>query len=305
MASIYLLNGKNLSTYGIIPGQAPSSNIAFSGAWDMPSRTGKTHHVWSENEGIEPYVLPDEIFFGGRDLSFHFHLKAIDRQNAISRLYDLYADINSFTGLVPFASDLYGTYMIAIKDEIKVNYVGSGICSGVITMREPAVNLTGTIPLADNISPGIDGRSFKSLGWEVATSDGQFNRASEKGYNLTSYQTERYKKRLPSARTLSVELVGAFGSYPSFINAIRTLYAMLAAPYARTIVRNGISREVFAKDGFKVNLLYKNGNTYTCRLKIDFTEIRLSSNYDLFVDEAGSILTDNENTPITLILNSN
>src|SRR5690606_21820328 len=34
----YILNGKHLSEYGIIPAQAPDSNIALSGAWDMPVR---------------------------------------------------------------------------------------------------------------------------------------------------------------------------------------------------------------------------------------------------------------------------
>src|SRR5690606_31843248 len=40
----YMLNGKQLNEYGIVPGQAPGSNLALSGAWDMPSRIGKIYH---------------------------------------------------------------------------------------------------------------------------------------------------------------------------------------------------------------------------------------------------------------------
>src|SRR5690606_5647566 len=67
----YILNGKHLSEYGIIPAQAPDSNIALTGAWDMPARIGKTYHEWPDEHNIEPYLLPEEIFFGGRDLKFY------------------------------------------------------------------------------------------------------------------------------------------------------------------------------------------------------------------------------------------
>src|SRR5690606_33211005 len=74
----YVLNGKHLSEYRIIPAQAPDSNIALSGAWDMPARIGKTYHEWPDEHNIEPYLLPEEIHFGGRDMKFYGLLQAAD-----------------------------------------------------------------------------------------------------------------------------------------------------------------------------------------------------------------------------------
>jgi hypothetical protein len=67
----YLLDTVDLSTYGIIAGHVPSSNIALKGCFDLPSRTGKCYHEWGDENGLEPYVASGEMFFAGRDITLH------------------------------------------------------------------------------------------------------------------------------------------------------------------------------------------------------------------------------------------
>src|SRR5690606_23377676 len=87
-----------------------------------------------------------------------------------------------------------------------------------------------------------------------------------------------------------------------FLPTIKTLMALLAAPNARTLIHNGITREVFAKDGFKVTMLYKNVEQYTAKVVIPLTEIRVLETWNLLTDASGLILTDASGVPFTEIL---
>jgi hypothetical protein len=304
MTNAYFLNGQNLEQYGLIPGKAPDSNIALSGAWDMPSRIGKTHHIWADDNSLEPYLRADEIFFGGRDLSFHFYVKASNRRTAVLKCYGLFDLINSFTDLVPFESVNFGYYMVLLKDEVKIDYIGSGMCKGVLTMRQPVVNMTGYIPPSDtNTQSSIDKISLASLGFEVVSMTDQYDRPAAKSTDVTSYGYEGAKVARVGFRTINLELVTKKNGYQyGFLSTIKTLMALLAAPNARTLIHNGITREVFAKDGFKVTMLYKNGEQYTAKVVIPLTEIRVLESWNLLTDRSGLVLTDASGIPITEIL---
>jgi hypothetical protein len=305
MDNNYYLNGKNMTTYGIIPGQSSNSNLALSGAWDMPSRIGKTFHEWPDENGIEPYLRSDEIFFAGRDLTFTFHIAATDRNSAITKCYALYDDINAFTGLVPFSSDLYGSYQVLVNSEIKIEYMGGGYCKGTLIMREPVVNLTGATITADNIAPSIDNISLAKLGFVITSMTDQFNRPAAKSATVTAYGAEGYKINKTGARTFNLQLAGSFATYSDFSSAIQSLTALLASPNARTLIHNGITREFFAPNGFAINQMQKQGSAYVCTLTIKATEIRVLSTYNLFTDNQGNILTDGNGVPLASILKMN
>ena len=55
----YRLNDIELSSYGILPGQAPGSNVALSGFLDLPKRAGKAYHSWPDEEGAAHITEPD------------------------------------------------------------------------------------------------------------------------------------------------------------------------------------------------------------------------------------------------------
>jgi len=307
MENVYFLNGQNMQDqFGIIPAKAPSSNIALEGAWDMPARIGKTHHIWHDDNSLEPYLRADEIFFGGRDLSFHFFVKAADRRTAVLKLYKMYDFINSFTGPAPFSSINFGSYDVVVNNEIKIDYIGSGMCKGVLTMREPVVNMNGGIPPADGDgASSIDKISLSTLGWEVVSMTDQYGRPAAKSTEVTAYGYEGAKVAKVGHRTINLELVTQKNGYTfDFLPTIKTLMALLAAPYARTLAHNGITREVFAKDGFKVTMLYKNGEQYTAKVMIPLTEIRVLETWNLLTDNQGNTLTVGV-IPLTEILKMN
>ena len=143
------------------------------------------------------------------------------------------------------------------------------------------------------------------MGFAIVSMIDQFNRPSAKSANVTAYGYEGYKVAKTKARTLNLELVGSFATYNAYNSAMQSLKALLASPNARTLIHNGITREFFAKDGFKVDKLYKQGERYVCTLKMALTEIRVLDSYNLFTDSSGSIFVDGNGVPIAEILKIN
>lgn len=134
----YSFNNIPLSQYGIIPAQVPGSNIAIAGQLDMPARIGKTHEVWDDVEGVEPYVAEGEIFLGGRDIIFHGLVQGESREDCLNQLHEFYGDLADITDLVPFSSD-FGSWMVYVKEAIVGEYVGNGWATIKITFRQPEV----------------------------------------------------------------------------------------------------------------------------------------------------------------------
>jgi hypothetical protein len=271
----------------------------------MPSRIGDTHYEWPDEKGIEPYLRADEIFFGGRDLTFMFLVKATNRETAQSKCFALYDDIDAFTGPVPFSSDLYGTYQVLVNNEIQIKYLGSGYCKGTLVMREPVVNLTGAAFTTDTVTPSIDGISLKKMGFVIRSTEGQYNRPAAKKANVTAYGFEGSKVTKSGMRTFNLNLAGSFTTYAAFNSSVRSLAALLALPNSRTLIYNGVEREFFAKDGFKVSKLYKQGTRYVCAIDLKLTEIRTLNTWNVLTDNSGNTLIDGNGVPIAELLKFN
>lgn len=255
--NIYKLNGIDLSEFGIIPSKSENSNIAISGAWDMPSRLGKCFHDWGNDEnGMEPYVSADEIRFGGVDIFFTGKIKAVNKLEALNKCFALFTAINAFTGLVPFET-VFGTYSVFINGEIQIKYIGQGYCSIDIPMRMPTVLMSNVIPtngidVFDGF--GIDGVMFKNLGLLIGSVDGQFDRAKPKSGEFTRYEHEGFKITKTEANELIIKAKILQNSYASFLAVIEGLKALFSAADLRTLTRkNDFERSVFAKDGFQIS----------------------------------------------------
>ncbi len=293
------LGGHNLLELGMIDGQADGSNICLTGAWDMPVRTGKTHHEWAE--GFEPYLRADEIFFGGTDLDYTFYIDAARKQDAIAAIYAIYDTINDFTELKTFESAEFGSYEVYIRDEIRIENILDGFCRGVLRMRQPVADLTGTIPPPDNVAPSIDGISFAGLGMTLLDITDDMNRPQAKQGKYTVYGREGCRIGKPSFRTLVLRLLVDRPSYSLFNASISSLRALLSAPNARVLNIDGYTREVFAKDGFKVSSVYSQGTAYSGIIDLKLTEIRVLTDYTILADGGGNILTDGHGVPLSKI----
>lgn len=140
---MYTLNGIDIkTTYGIRAGQRDNSNIALSGCFSMPARTGKCFHDWGDSDSVEPYVEINEMFFAGRDLKFSGFILGTNLviNDYLKSLYDA---IKAFSGLIAFATP-YGSFLVYVKSVTPEMF--NGVTKIVIVFREPVVDLTEWIP---------------------------------------------------------------------------------------------------------------------------------------------------------------
>lgn len=135
---VYKINDIDMGTYGIIPGQAPGSNIAISGQLDMPARIGKTHESWDDHDGSEPYVREGDINLGGRDIVFYGLVSAASKLAALAALKSFFDLISAADGLLELECG-FGSWQVYVKDEIEVEYIGNGWCTIVMPFRQPVI----------------------------------------------------------------------------------------------------------------------------------------------------------------------
>ena len=247
----YLLNSVDLfTTYGIYPGQAPGSNIAMSGIFDLPSRNGKTHHSWGDDHGIEPYVDSGDIQFAGRDIVFHGFLTG-ESSNINARIRALKDAIKAFSTLVVLSTP-YGDFTVSVKEIQTKMYHGAS--SVIITFREPVVTLTGgTLPAEGASSNTIDGRTMLSFGLYLSGSKELHNLPEMKEQYFTKYGSEGYQISKRKNETLSFDGFIIGSSLADFKSKISALYLLFSSAGLRSIVLNNeISVACFATEGFKI-----------------------------------------------------
>ncbi|GGH02730.1 hypothetical protein [Pedobacter zeae] len=317
------------SVFKFIPAQADGSNIAITGAWDMPARIGKTYHDWGNvANNIEPYVSPDELFYGGRDIDYLVMLQVADELAALSVCNDFYQLVNGFTALVPFETDL-GTWNVFVRSEIAVEYFNDGFCKLRIPFREPIVDLTGTLPKPNPVfqqllnadgapihtgafAPieigvinydgfGIDGVMFRDMNCFVMELAGNFNRPAPMSGEATSYRFEKYRVTRSGLKQMNLKLFIEAPDYAAFNQTIRSFNALFSKPGLRYITKeNDFLRDFFVKDGFTVNNIRLHNGEVTGILTVQLTEVNAYTNWSILTDANNNeIVTELGNIIIT------
>ncbi|MEQ8547638.1 MAG: hypothetical protein RIC03_06995 [Cyclobacteriaceae bacterium] len=148
----YMINGNDLYDFGFTPGQAPESNCALAGAWDLPARMGKLYHDWGDSQGIEPYVDKEDIRFGGRDLKLY---GSIFGENEIATyqkltILEAFLKVPNEVGFKSLTCD-FGEFYINV---ISVSVIRTSVktLEMVINFREPVVSFIPP-PTDLNVSP--------------------------------------------------------------------------------------------------------------------------------------------------------
>lgn len=299
----YAVNDIDFESFGIIAGRAPSSNLAISGAWDMPARIGKTHHEWGDENGIEPYLRADEIFFGGRDIVFHGFVKGADRPDCVSKVQSFYDALDGLEDNLFTLSCNWGSWQVQVVDAAVVTYMNQGWCNVQIKFRQPVVNINGELPTSRANVVGIDGYSFEQLGIVKTKTRNQIDRPSLRQTETTAYGLERIGMVRRDARVLNLDFFIDTEGYGEFVQVINNLMYLLSLPNARTLaLDDGTAREVFAKDGFTVTGVRKWENRCVGFITIPLTEIRLLEQWNLLTDSTGLLLTDKDGRLLTELL---
>lgn len=247
----YTLNSVDLTTYGVTPGHAPGSNIAMSGIFDMPARIGQSYYEWAETDTVEPYVLSDEMFFGGRDIMFYGSILGTNKQvnDYLEALYDA---VEAFTTLVTLATP-YGSFSVQVKTIVPEFYVGG--CKIAITFREPVVALDeATLPSTSSSAYSIDGIPMTTLGLYYSRGSGLRNLSEMKEQLYTIYGAEGYQMARRKSRNFNMKAAVLGAGISGFQDKIKYLYKLFSSAALRSIIiNNEILVRCFAVEGFKVS----------------------------------------------------
>lgn len=272
---MYSLGGADLAIFDFTAIRQDDSDIALSGFMDDPVRTGKTFHDWANEDGIEPYVSLEEIAsggFGGRDMSLKGVIQGVNLQDCNSKLASLYTHIDTFTGLATLVTD-YSTHYVSIG-AITGTYLADTGLAVTISMHEPFVPNTGTVPVGNSSEFGIDGISFASLGGAMLELRGdRWNRPALKKIDTTAYGKEAYQMTRKQAPTLDLKLVIKASTFSELIGKVANLRALFNSPGLRSLtVNNDKIRSFFVKDGFTVSMIHAFTDDPFCVIDCKLTE---------------------------------
>lgn len=300
---MYFINDIPLSDFGFTPGRQPNSNLAIAGCWDMPSRIGKTHHDWLDENGVEPYLRADEIFFGGRDISLICWASELGRTGFVSAMQTFYDFLDTLQSGLFTLSSPFGSWEVQILEAQPVRYLAQGYGNIELKFREPSVAISGTLPSVQSGGIGIDGYSFADLGLVKQLTKDQANRPQSKQGETVAYGTERIGRVKRGMREFSIDFFLSHGTLTEFTSAVENLMFLLSKPNARTLrLDDGTVREFFVKDGFKVSGVRVSQSRTTGFLTLNIAEIRMLENWNLLTDSSGLVLVDQYGQPLAEIL---
>lgn len=292
---MYKINNISIADFNMIASQAPGSHLAVEGFLDFPKRLHKTGHSWGDQNGIEPYVSAEEIYFAGRDITFHGLVKANDRDEAHDALMEFYDMLDQVDDRFPLETP-WGTFQVIVSGEVQVSYLGGGLCTIRIPFREPEPDLSGgTLPLSSdpNAINGIDGIDFNDLGFQLlafeqlgirATSlSGQYNRPRPRAGVFYSYGKEGYQVTKTEAREYQLKGAISTDTWVQFQSVIKGLYNLFKQPGVRVLyIKDDKIRLAFCREGFRViNVL--GGSKWDAVVEINLTEAEESAENENFL----------------------
>jgi hypothetical protein len=290
------LNEIGFDVYGIVPGHAPGGNVCFSGLFNMPERIGKSYHEWADEDSVEPYVLSDEIQFGGRDITFYGSITgtAVQVRTYLSALYNA---IDLFTDLVELETE-YGTFNVYVK-EVNPEYIGGG-AKITILFREPVVSFAGGfIPDAGTSDYSINGIPLASYGLYYSKGRKLDDHPELKEQVFTLYGAEGYRitKRKNKSLDFSGFIIAEAGnaSVAYFLLEIQTLGQLFESAGLKNINLKDVYFTCFATEGFQVENVRVFGDLVIANFNINLICVNTKVTIDELQTETGeAILTEAE-----------
>ncbi len=261
----YTINGVNVSDYGIIPGRIDGSNIAVSGWLNLPIRMGETSHEWAESDGVEPYVLADEIDFAGIDITFSGVIKGT-RVDCIGKIQDLLSAVNALSGTFIFSTP-YGDFEVYLKN--LTTKQETTVLSINLIFHQPVVSFPAlTLPSTATAKSSINGIPFGAFGL-ILKSFPDYAIAEMREQDLTVYNAERFKKTKRSIKKVTIECVFAAPSVGEFISRGKLLRKLFSDPGTKEIrLNDSLLFSAYATDGFEVSGITTYGDSMIADFKI-------------------------------------
>lgn len=292
----YKLNGIDLSTYGILAG-VTEGNTALKGCFDFPKRIGETYYSWGDENGVEPYVEADDMFYSGRDLTFTGVLP-YNNFDIYYKLKPFYTDLNAVTGLSILETP-FGTFNVQVVNVVEMHNHASGKITMV--MREPVVDITGgSYPASGDAAYTMDGIPLYNYGLYISSSSGAYDLGSLKEQNFTKYGEEGFQivKHDHSELVLNGYIFAS--SIEDFKQKVKNLYLAFSDTGLRTINKNNeVIIQCFMVDGFTVSDVFVADTIVTASFNTKLIITAFIEGENLLYEDGDYVTTeDNDNLTV-------
>ena len=286
----YILNGVELSTYGILAG-VTEGNTALKGCFDFPKRIGDTYYSWAEASGVEPYVDADDMMYSGRDLFFTGVLP-YNNFDTYYKLKPFYADLYAVTGISLFQTP-FGDFSVQVVDIKEEHTHGAGTIK--ITMREPVVDITGgSYPASGDAAYTMDGIPLLSYGLYISSSSGAYDIASLKEQNFTKYGQEGFQIVKHNHSELILNGYIFASSIDDFKQKVKNLYLAFSDTGLRTINKNNeVIIQCFMVDGFTVSDVFVADTIVTASFSTKLIITGFVEGENLLYEDSDYVVTEN------------
>lgn len=271
MANDYTLNGQSLRAMGFVPGHASGSNIALSGAWNMPARLGTCFHEWPDLNAVEAYVGAEDIVFGGREISLTGTVVGDGLMDVGTRIQELRNWLSSQPAEVTLAGK-WGQWSIQMRKSGAISVKARRFGQVTITFYEPRPTVTKTAPQHWQLAEGCNGVfrddsamwdntdvtegdlcSWRSFGVVVSDVSGIDELTARREQNVTqSLRGQRFVRGGMTARTVTINGTVIGRDMTEFQAHINSLQWLLGSSGLRRFMLHGQTITCFAKDGFTV-----------------------------------------------------
>lgn len=246
----HLFNNIDLTTYGIEATRIPGGNITIKGGFDLPARIGKTAYRWDDEDGVEPYVEADEIFFGGRDIEFKGFLMGT-KTAIFTGISSFNAAASAVSGTNVFATP-YGNFNVYVKKvEPHIYSMGAEV---KIIFREPAPVLTGgSLPATADAAYQLDGIPLRSFGLYCSPVEMINELPEAKEMYFTKIESEGWRNSFRKEREFVFEAMILGTSLLDFQSKVKNLYAIFMSPGIRSLNLNDEAlMQGYAAEGFSI-----------------------------------------------------
>lgn len=251
---MYTIGGNSFSDYNI-------EILSSRGALDIPGRLGEVEHQWGDTNGVEPYVLSDDLIWNGRKIILSGYYAG---SNFITDIETLEAALKG--------SDLtlvthYGTHSVRLAkiDENRQIIANTRVFIDLEFWEQTVA--AGTPPVA------IGGAGTRLGGYDFLSDFGlTVSRVS--GYGIMpgyDYKVQSYGdypatysgNRRP--REIRIELAGHFADISTLTTKINALKSLLMSAGTKQLIYRGSTKTVYFTDGARVQIGYK---TKTVRISL-------------------------------------
>lgn len=294
----YYLNDTPLGDFGFLPGHASGSNLALSGVWDMPPRTGDSFHEWTEQDGVEAYVDPADIRFGGREIQLTGHLIGDHREELLDRI----DRFRTFLQALPETSVLrcdWGEWAVHLKKEVKIA-PRDRIAPVTLSFYEPqpaqpdwsgsqkewpdqwilAAGYWNEKGCWDNPAlwygypqkPTLDQWLWESFGLIVSATDGIYDLPTSREIKTTQPTPAlEWVKGGLDKHSVTLTATLRADDLTAFNRQVRSLFWLFGQDRLRQLHYNGRHYSLFATEGFKITAVQKRQKVYA-KLNIKLLE---------------------------------